>query len=295
MGGKLSVTSEPGKGSTFQFTLVLGLSDGSLALSQPVPSPVHTSETLRVLLVEDNPINQQLAIRLLAKWGHEVTLAVNGKEAVDRLVGGERYDIVLMDMQMPVMGGIESTRLIRAHEAKHANKRVPIMAMTANAMQGDRDACLAAGMDDYLSKPINQRELSEKLHKFSYAGSPDDLSRLSGLQPGSDQPFALAFDYAGAVAAMDPEMMDILTPAFLNLYPGELDSLQHAITRGDTGEAMRGAHGLKGTLAAFGAQPAERCAAEMEALSQAGQLSALPLLLAELNSEINKLVAVLRT
>jgi PAS domain S-box-containing protein len=187
MGGKLSVTSEPGKGSTFQFTLVLGLSDGSLALSQPVPSPVHTSETLRVLLVEDNPINQQLAIRLLAKWGHEVTLAVNGKEAVDRLVGGERYDIVLMDMQMPVMGGIESTRLIRAHEAKHANKRVPIMAMTANAMQGDRDACLAAGMDDYLSKPINQRELSEKLHKFSYAGSPDDLSRLSGLQPGSDR------------------------------------------------------------------------------------------------------------
>jgi CheY-like chemotaxis protein len=91
---------------------------------------------------------------------------VDGQEAVDRLCGGERYDIVLMDMQMPVMGGIEATRLIRAHEAEHGLARVPIMAMTANAMQGDRELCLEAGMDDYLSKPINQVELAAKLRRL---------------------------------------------------------------------------------------------------------------------------------
>jgi PAS domain S-box-containing protein len=129
--------------------------------------PRAAERVLDVLLVEDNPVNQQLAIRLLEKWGHTVTLAVHGREAVDRLGAGERYDLVLMDMQMPVMGGIEATRLIRAHEAECGLSRVPIIAMTANSMQGDRELCLEAGMDDYLSKPISQVELVEKLRLFS--------------------------------------------------------------------------------------------------------------------------------
>jgi PAS domain S-box-containing protein len=272
----------------------LGLSESSGTPGRPGLSQMHGGEALRVLVVEDNPINQQLAMRLLTKWGHDVTLAVNGQEAVDHLVGDHRYDIVLMDMQMPVMGGIDSTRLIRAHETEHAKKRVPIMAMTANAMQGDREACLAAGMDDYLSKPINQHELAEKLRIFTPASSLGGQAGLPDSEPGVGSP-APAFDYGAAAAAMDQEMMEILTPAFLSLYQGELDSLRQAIATGDTEDAMRTAHGLKGTLAAFGAQPAERCAAEMEALSQAGQLAALPALLDVLDSEVSKLVAVLRT
>jgi two-component system, sensor histidine kinase len=181
MGGHISVDSEVGKGSTFQFTAVLGVdehavtraagnAEGSAIPGRPADAQARAAESvLDVLLVEDNPINQHLAIRLLQKWGHKVALAVDGREAVDRLCGGERYDIILMDMQLPVMGGIEATRLIRAHEAEHGLTRAPIMAMTANAMQGDRELCLEAGMDDYLSKPINQIELAAKLRMITPA------------------------------------------------------------------------------------------------------------------------------
>jgi hypothetical protein len=117
------------------------------------------------LLVEDHPTNQKLALGLLEKWGHLATLAQNGQEAID-LLDRQSFDVVLMDMQMPVMSGIEATERIRAREAELHLPRTPIIAMTAAAMQDDRDACLAAGMDDYLSKPIKVKELHEKLHAY---------------------------------------------------------------------------------------------------------------------------------
>jgi two-component system, sensor histidine kinase and response regulator len=260
------------------------------------PAPGITGRILSVLLVEDNPINQQLAIRLLEKWGHRITLAVDGQEAVSRLCLGEHYDIVLMDMQMPVMGGIEATRRIRAHEAEHGTTRVPIVAMTANAMLGDRELCLAAGMDDYLSKPINQVELAAKLRMFSSSEGADQAGVMTE-SPALAQQDCLnesAFDYAAGVSAMDAEIVEILAPAFLDLYQGDFDNLRRAIDHGDTQDAMRRAHSLKGTLAAFGARPAERCAAKMEVLANAGDLPALAPLLRELETEIGKLVAVLR-
>jgi hypothetical protein len=118
--------------------------------------------TLDVLLVEDNPINQKVALHLLGKWGHRVTVANNGQEALDRLES-DRFDVVLMDMQMPVMGGVEATQFIRRREAERGLPRLRIVAMTANALEADRDACLAVGMDDYLSKPFKATELAEKL------------------------------------------------------------------------------------------------------------------------------------
>ncbi len=117
---------------------------------------------LTILLVEDHPTNQKLALGLLGKWGHRTTVAQNGQEAVDLCADG-RYDLILMDMQMPVMGGIEATRLIRAREAAEGRAHTPIIAMTAAAMAEDREACLAAGMDDYLAKPIKVTELQQKL------------------------------------------------------------------------------------------------------------------------------------
>ena len=122
------------------------------------------SKSLQVLLVEDHPINQMLATTLLKKWGHTVVLATNGQEAVD-LFATRKWDIVLMDMQMPVMGGLEATRLIRANEP--AGHRTPIVAMTANAMESDRQACLEAGMDDHLAKPFNAGGLQAKLAHFT--------------------------------------------------------------------------------------------------------------------------------
>lgn len=260
------------------------------ALSSPQPDAA--AHALKVLLVEDNLVNQQLAIRLLEKWGHEVTLAVHGSQAVERLSAGEHYDMVLMDMQMPVMGGVEATRLIRAHEAEHARARVPIIAMTANAMQGDRELCLEAGMDDYLSKPINQVELAAKLRMFSPTTLSADTSGL--LVSDAVVPPAVPFDYALAVASMDVEMIEILTPAFLQHYQSEFRSLTQAVSQGEAAEAMRRAHGLRGTLAAFGAQPAERHAAEIELLAGRGELQALHALLGQLEDELSELVAVLR-
>jgi CheY-like chemotaxis protein/HPt (histidine-containing phosphotransfer) domain-containing protein len=242
------------------------------------------TRSLDVLLVEDNPINQQLAIRLLEKWGHRHTLAVNGQEAVATIVAGTRFDIVLMDMQMPVMGGIEATHLIRAHETAHSLPRVPILAMTANAMQGDREACLEAGMDDYLAKPIKASDLAAKLGQVMPVQNP--ASRKADV--------VLNFDYRSAILAMDAEIIEIITPAFLEHYALELDALKTALIQGEVEKAHRHAHGLKGTLAAFGAQPAERRAAEIEAMAKVGDIGRLGTLLEDLEAEIKRLVMVLR-
>ena len=272
----------------------LGLEGGEVAdAGQTLRPPLPLGGALEVLLVEDNPVNQQLAMRLLEKWGCQVTLAVHGQEAVDRLCAGERYDLVLMDRQMPVMGGIEATRLIRAHEAEHGLARVPIMAMTANAMQGDRERCLEAGMDDYVSKPINQVELAGKLRQFVPGGAAAQEARTAGAPAAVDEVLALPFDYAAALARMDPEMVEILAPAFRTHYAGELAALRAGVADGDAAEAMRRAHGLKGTLAAFGADPAARRAAEIETLADAGDLTALPPLLIRLEEELARLLAVL--
>jgi CheY-like chemotaxis protein len=132
-----------------------------VALSQ-APQP---EQTLRILLAEDNAFNQKLAVRLLQKWGHNVTVAGNGKEALAR-VEHEAFDVVLMDVQMPEMDGLEATAAIRARE--HANHtHLPIIAMTAHAMKGDKERCLAAGMDDYVSKPLKTSELQAALARVA--------------------------------------------------------------------------------------------------------------------------------
>ena len=113
-------------------------------------------------------MNQKLVVSLLRKWGHEVTAAEDGAIGLEKFRDG-RFNLVFMDMQMPVMDGLEATRRIRALEQEEGRTRTTIVAMTANAMQGDRDACLAAGMDDYLSKPVKPKELLEFLLEFSKA------------------------------------------------------------------------------------------------------------------------------
>jgi two-component system, sensor histidine kinase and response regulator len=118
-------------------------------------------KNLRILVAEDNLVNQRLALRMLERQGHSVTLANNGREAVD-MAGGAAFDLILMDIQMPVLGGFEATAAIRQHQER-TGSRIPIIALTANAMKGDRERCLEAGMDGYLSKPIHSQELYKLL------------------------------------------------------------------------------------------------------------------------------------
>jgi PAS domain S-box-containing protein len=166
MGGRISVESNPGSGSTFRFELPFGI-DRSLA--EPVPTltaPDTLRPGLRILLVEDNLVNQKVAGALLKKLACLVSIAVNGEEAL-RQLNAEPFDIILMDCQMPVMDGFEATQRLRAGEAGSTAATLPVIAMTANAMQGDREQCLAAGMDDYLAKPVNRNELHDALLRWS--------------------------------------------------------------------------------------------------------------------------------
>jgi signal transduction histidine kinase/CheY-like chemotaxis protein len=170
MGGEVGVESEVGTGSIFSFTARFGLHTLPLSASRDFEQSMEQKgagtelvsiQPLRILLAEDNVVNQKLAVRLLEKQGHTVAIANDGKEALDMLSGDDRdnrYDLVLMVVMMPIVDGLEATRLIRKKEL--ASKRhIPIVAMTANAIKGDREACLEAGMDDYLSKPIRLAEL----------------------------------------------------------------------------------------------------------------------------------------
>ncbi len=163
MGGTITLSSSPGKGSTFAFTVVLGLAEEKQVAAELKPlNPFEVAEPIRhacILLVEDNHLNQYVAKEFLTKAGLQVTIANNGKEGVE-LAQDTVFDAILMDMQMPVMDGIEATRLIRQLAV---SRYVPIIAMTAAAMDEDREACLAAGMNDYLAKPIVPIEMLQKL------------------------------------------------------------------------------------------------------------------------------------
>jgi CheY-like chemotaxis protein/anti-sigma regulatory factor (Ser/Thr protein kinase) len=164
MGGDMRVESIVASGSVFTFTVRVGL---HVKNADPVPAQlaVPSGAGYRLLLAEDNPVNQKLVMYILGKAQHSVALAEDGRRAL-QLAANEPFDAILMDMQMPEMGGLEATRAIRAHEAASGTRRTPIIALTANAMQSDREQCLQAGMDDYISKPIKAADLNEKLARW---------------------------------------------------------------------------------------------------------------------------------
>jgi CheY-like chemotaxis protein len=129
------------------------------------PAATNAARSGRLLLVEDNPVNQKVALVNLKKLGFDVQVAGNGREALIALAGN-RFDLILMDCQMPEMDGFEATRAIRQREEQSAARRVPIVALTANALEGDREQCISVGMDDYLTKPFKQEQLREVLDRW---------------------------------------------------------------------------------------------------------------------------------
>jgi CheY-like chemotaxis protein len=170
MGGQIGVESEPGRGSTFWLTLTCGKSDAVLENDGPQELVCRLRGTPgRILVAEDNEINQRIARRLLEKAGHRVDVVPNGRLALEKLAAAP-YDVVLMDVQMPEMDGLMTTAEIRKLPQPAAN--TPIIAMTANAMTGDRERCLEAGMDGFLSKPFNPAEMLQMIQQWMSRAAP---------------------------------------------------------------------------------------------------------------------------
>jgi PAS domain S-box-containing protein len=236
----------------------------------PIPS--------RVLVVEDNVVNQKVAVGLLEKLGCRVDVAANGREAVTMLVQ-LAYDMILMDCQMPEMDGFAATAAIREREASTGH-HVPIIAMTANAMQGDRERCLTAGMDDYLAKPIAADALYAVMAQWRPEGE---------AAPAETRVPPMELKAALALAEGDRDLLAELMAVLLAECPGQLATLRRALQHGDAHQLERTAHSLKGALGAVGAYGAHGLAQQLEAKGRANQLEGALGLVQRLETELARL------
>ncbi|MDO9565248.1 MAG: response regulator [Candidatus Desulfaltia sp.] len=226
---------------------------------------------LNILLAEDNPINQRLALELLKTMGHRVVSVSNGIEAIDAL-GKERFDLILMDIQMPEMDGFEATKAIRNAESKIRN--IPIVATTAHAIKSDREKCLAAGMDDYVSKPINAEKLFEVITKLTDV--PENKKKKMSIpsvktvkKPSND-----VFDLSKAMEAVlgNKELFQEIAGMLLENLPGSLSKIKKTIAAGNAKSLERTAHNLRGSAGSFGAKLAYNAAYLLEKLGREGKI-----------------------
>ncbi len=270
----------------------LGVARLSENLSSPI-SPIVSApvpgdrKNLRILLAEDNVVNQKVAVRILERQGHNVEVAENGKKALT-LLESRKFDVVLMDVQMPEMNGFETTACIRSLE-KTTGAHLPIIAMTANAMKGDRERCLAEGMDGYISKPIKIPELLEALQTVT--APPPSLESHDFIV----DPRTFSFDSDEVLASVDYDLEELkeLVRLFGSVIPSSLKAVQDAIAKNDARALNRSSHDIKGTLVNFYAPAAVNAAFKLEKMGHDGQLVDAEATFLALEAAVKKLEAEL--
>jgi PAS domain S-box-containing protein len=244
---------------------------------------------LKVLLAEDNVINQKLAATILQKMGHLVTIAENGEEAL-RKIENSYFDVILMDVQMPEMDGFQATRAIREKE-KITGGHTPIFAMTAHAMSGDREKCLAEGMDGYISKPINAQELLENIDRLVSQRETTSEGTFSNEEKGEIVDKALLIARVGG----DVELLDELVDLFMKNSSRMLCAVEQAVHEGRAETIEKAAHSLKGSVGNFAADRAFQAAMKLETMGREGRVRHAEEALKNLEREISLLKDALST
>ncbi|MGA2503593.1 MAG: response regulator [Anaerolineales bacterium] len=263
---------------------------------------------LRVLVAEDNPINQKLAAILLNKAGYSVDAVDNGLEVVERAKEG-KYNAILMDVQMPEMDGFEATRRIREWEGG-SQQRIPIIAMTAHAMKGDRGRCLAAGMDDYVPKPLDLRILLGVLERWLDTSEAEESQPVRTEETSTPATQFITIPVEPSLPLSDELPMDVeralerfgndrpflyeMSREYVAGFPERIKDLQTALEAHNANDFSRHAHNLKGVSANFSAVPVTNLCAEMEALGRQDDLTSAPDLLARLEVEKDRLINYLK-
>ena len=247
-------------------------SEDLLTLLDQLINPLASKESqrsekaTRVLIVEDNPINSEVALNFIKQFGHEVACVENGREAID-LLENESFDIVLMDVQMPEMSGLEATSIIRKRE-EETGKHQWIIALTAQAMKGDREECLAIGMDDYVTKPIKRENLQSALERAMFR--KDRPSTTVSSMPANADPSSIIEAFEGEI-----NVAKRVGQLFLETTPSLWNSLENGLANGDAKTVRTAAHRLKGSYMQFGAEDAERLALKLEEAGRNNQLEDL--------------------
>jgi PAS domain S-box-containing protein len=264
---------------------------------RPVPQPAKApaiepssplGRPLEVLLAEDNLVNQKLAVRILEKRGHRVAVAGNGREAL-AAVAGRPFDVVLMDLEMPDLGGLEATALLRQGE-QGTGRHLPVIALTAHAMKGDRERCLGAGMDGYVTKPLRAEELFQALNEVLTAAAPPSRKEEATMSADAVMDYDAALSHVGG----DPELLRELAGVFLGEVPGMRDAVAEALQARDAGRLKRAAHTLKGSASTFGAQTVFQAARRLEEMGAGKNLGGADEAWAELRTALDRLCEALR-
>ena len=274
----------------------------SLTLTEMMIMQPDGPAGLHILLVEDNPVNQMVASKMLKKAGHQVLIAGNGREAIDQY-DKQAFDLILMDVQMPVMGGLEATQAIRAREARRSWaadgdwRPVPIVAMTAHAMQGDRERCLNAGMDDYVAKPIKPAEMFAAIERVCGTVRSDecgDGGRDRTLLDEAADGDVIDLSHTRELVEGDESAVLQLARVFFADFGRNLQTLQKAGSSKNLDELAAISHSLKGSLGVFGAARATDAALRVERSARDGDPDMAVRWLPALVSELNRVASALR-